>query len=113
MEVYVERAIFQLPKVLRPLFVALALLMTSQLEAAILQLRWQNTSTDHTGITIERQNGTSYVQIASVAPATQSYSDSGLSDGTTYCYRVRAVNAARHELVRNLGGEDVSYLLAP
>ena len=89
-----EREIFQLSKVLKPLFMALALLVTSQLEAAILQLRWQNTSTDHTGITIERQNGTSYVQIASVAPATQSYSDSGLSDGTTYCYRVRAVNAA-------------------
>jgi hypothetical protein len=27
--------------------------------------------------------------------------------------RVRSVNSARHEFIRNLGGEDVSYLLAP
>jgi hypothetical protein len=74
--------------------VILAMIVSSRLHAANLQLRWENTSTDQTAITIERQTGASYVQIASVAPTTQSYSDSGLSDGTTYCYRVRSVNPA-------------------
>ena len=80
-------------KLLELLFVVSVLLVSSRLQAANLQLRWQNTATDQTAITIERQNGVGYVQIASVAPTSQSYSDSGLSDGTTYCYRVRAINA--------------------
>lgn len=76
---------------------ALLALMTLALEstqAANLQLRWQNTSASQTGVTIERQNGASYVQIASVAATAQSFSDTGLNDGTTYCYRVRAFNSA-------------------
>jgi len=70
------------------------LLGASRVDAANLRLNWQNTSTNHLGITIERQNGTTYVQIASLAPTAQSFSDSGLNDGTTYCYRVRAFNSA-------------------
>jgi hypothetical protein len=61
--------------------------------AAILRLAWQDTSNNETGFKIERLSGSTYVQIATVAANTQSYSDSNLTAGASYCYRVRAFNA--------------------
>ncbi|MGH7854059.1 MAG: family 16 glycoside hydrolase [Candidatus Binatia bacterium] len=62
--------------------------------AATLRLSWQDNSSNETGFKIERMNGATYVQIASVAANVASYSDSNLTAGSTYCYRVRAFNAA-------------------
>jgi 3-keto-disaccharide hydrolase/Fibronectin type III domain len=61
--------------------------------AAILRLTWQDTSSEETGFKIERLNGSTYVQIATVDANTKSYSDSNLTAGVSYCYRVRAFNA--------------------
>ena len=61
--------------------------------AATLRLAWQDTSSDESGFKIERLNGSTYVEIASVAANIVSYSDSNLTGGTSYCYRVRAFNA--------------------
>lgn len=63
-------------------------------EAATLNLNWKDTSTNESGFRIERLNGANYVQIASVGANVQTYTDSGLTSGSTYCYRVRAFNAA-------------------
>ena len=58
-----------------------------------LRLSWSDNSTDETGFQIERRtlNGT-YSQIAMVGANVTAYSDSTVTPGTTYCYRVRAFN---------------------
>lgn len=62
--------------------------------AATLRLNWQDNSSNESGFKIERLNGSTYVEIASVAANVISYSESNLTSGTSYCYRVRAFNAA-------------------
>ncbi len=63
-------------------------------EAAQLSLTWTDNSTYEDGFQIERKtttNGT-FIQIAVLGPDTTAYTESGLADGTIYCYRVRAFN---------------------
>lgn len=63
-------------------------------EAVALRLNWQAGSSNGSGFKIERLNGSNYVEIASVAANVLSYSDANLTAGVSYCYRVRAFNAA-------------------
>lgn len=64
-----------------------------QASAAGLQLTWADNSTDETGFKIERRlSAGTFGIVASVAANVTSYSDSGLIDNTTYCYRVNAFN---------------------
>src|SRR5437867_2427314 len=73
--------------------------------AAQLQLTWTNNSTNEDGFKIERSTGTTgtFVQIGVTGPGVTSYTDSGLADATTYCYRVRAYNAAGDSDYTNVG----------
>ena len=59
-------------------------------------LTWTDNSNNEDGFKIERETGTSeaFTQIAAVRANVTSYNDSGLTSGTTYCYRVRAFNAS-------------------
>jgi hypothetical protein len=61
-----------------------------------LNLTWQDNSTNESGFQIERKVGAggSYAQIASVGVNINSYLNTGLVSGTTYCYRVRAANSS-------------------
>jgi titin len=60
-----------------------------------INLTWQDNSGDETGFEIERKTGSdSYAQIATVGANVVRYSDTDLSAGTTYYYRVRAYNTA-------------------
>jgi hypothetical protein len=61
-----------------------------------LKLTWQPSTGDIRGYRIERKIGTTgaFSQIASVGPQVSDYTDSGLTAGTTYCYRVQAFNDA-------------------
>lgn len=60
-----------------------------------IDLTWTDNADDETGFELERSpNGTSgWVQVATPAANAESYSDTGLSRGTTYYYRLRAVGA--------------------
>ena len=60
-----------------------------------INLTWTDTSKNKTGFKIERKNGTigTYSQIATVGASVTVYSDSGLTPGTTYYYKIRAYNA--------------------
>ena len=68
-------------------------LASEPVHAAALRLSWQDTSSSEAGFKIERLNGSTYLEIASVAANVVSYSDSNLTEGSTYCYRVRAFNS--------------------
>ena len=66
-----------------------------QASAAVLQLAWTDNSTDETGFNIERKVGTgTFALLVSVGANVVSYSDSSVTDNTTYCYRVNAFNGA-------------------
>jgi hypothetical protein len=72
--------------------------------AAQLGLTWTNNSTNEDGFKIERATGTTgtFAQIAITGANATSYSDSGLADATTYCYRVRAFNTAGDSAYSNV-----------
>jgi hypothetical protein len=64
--------------------------------AGQLTLTWADGSADEQGVSIERALGTpgTFREIVATGPDVTSYIDSSLADATTYCYRVRAFNAA-------------------
>src|SRR5207244_12980606 len=60
-----------------------------------ISLSWINNSPDDTGIEIDRKVGSgAYTVVAVVSPSTTNYIDTGLTPGTPYTYRVRAVSNA-------------------
>ncbi len=61
-----------------------------------IDLSWTDNSSNETGFKIERKTGSeeTYEEIATVGVNTTSYSNTGLSEATTYYYRVRAYNSA-------------------
>ncbi len=60
-----------------------------------INLTWTDTSNNEAGFKIERKTGSgNFVQIITVGPNTTVYSDTGLSTGITYTYRIRAYNDA-------------------
>jgi titin len=66
-------------------------LVATPISSSRIDLTWQDNSSDETGFKIERKTGSgSYFQIATVGADVTSYSNTFLSAGTTYYYRVRA-----------------------
>ena len=63
--------------------------------SASVYLNWTNAATNQTGFAVDRSadGGTTWTAVATVAPTVTAYTDTGLSTGTTYTYRVRATNA--------------------
>jgi len=58
-----------------------------------INLSWTDNSLNELGFKIERKSGSAtYTQIAIASRNATSYSDTGLSAGTTYTYRIRAYN---------------------
>jgi len=68
-------------------------LTATAISSVQIDLAWTDNSTDEDGFRIERsEDGTTFVQIATVATDVTTYSDAGLQPVTTYWYRVRAYN---------------------
>ncbi len=72
--------------------------------AAQLQLTWTDNSNNEDGFKIERGPATAgpFAQIATILANTTSYTDSGLADATTFCYRVRAFNSTGDSTYTNV-----------
>src|SRR5262245_33382761 len=91
---------FQLrSRLARTLFACLSLTTTiwvREAAAAQLSLKWTDTATNENGFKVERKAGTNgtYAQIAAIGANTTGYADTTATGGATYCYRVRAFNAA-------------------
>jgi hypothetical protein len=62
---------------------------------------WSDNSSNEDGFYLERDDGSGFVQIQSLAPGTISFNDPGLTDGTQYTYRVRAFNTAGNSAYSN------------
>lgn len=74
--------------------VAPSALAATPVSSTRIDLGWQDNSGNETGFKIERStNGVTFAQIATVAAGVTAYSDTGVTSGRTYTYRVRAFNA--------------------
>ena len=79
-----------------------------------INLSWTNTSTDQTGVKIERStDNVSFTQIAVTGATAVGYPDGGLSASTTYYYRVRATNASGDSPYSNTASATTSQSVAP
>jgi hypothetical protein len=69
-----------------------------------LKLSWVDNSGGEAGFTIQRAPSTTgpFVQIAQAPQGVISYTDTTVSLGTTYCYRVAAVNSAGMSAFSNI-----------
>lgn len=67
-------------------------------EAQQLTLTWTDTATDESGFKIERKQGPTgtFTQVGQVTANTATYVDTVPARNVSYCYRVRAFNAAGH-----------------
>src|SRR5262245_45729757 len=76
-------------------FVLAALIWHENVDAASLQLSWADNSQNEDGFDIERKtgNGGAFLALTTIPANQSSYTDTNLSNGTTYCYRVRAFNS--------------------
>ncbi|MBU0569010.1 fibronectin type III domain-containing protein [bacterium] len=70
-------------------------LIATAISSSQINLTWQDKSNNEDSFKIERKvEGETYSEIATVSANTTTYLDPGLSQGTTYCYRVKAYNSA-------------------
>jgi hypothetical protein len=66
-------------------------------------LSWSDNSGNESGFKIERStDGLIFTQIATTGANASSYTNSGLTSGTTYHYRVRAYNGAGDSAYSNV-----------
>lgn len=70
--------------------------LRSEVLAGQLTLNWGDNSSSEDGFKIERRSASSatFAQIATVGANVTFYTDAGLSNGASYCYRVQAFNSA-------------------
>ena len=65
-------------------------------------LTWNDNSGNESGFKVERKTGTgSYTEIASLAPNSNSYNNTGLTPSTSYTYRVYAYNGMGNSAYSN------------
>ena len=69
-------------------------LPASAISSSQVDLTWVDNAANESGFKVERKEGAggTYSQIGAVGSNIMSYSDTGLTLGTNYCYRVRAYN---------------------
>jgi len=81
-------------------------LVATPISASQINLSWSDNSSNETGFEIERCEGsgcTTFNPIGQVGAGATGFSNTGLSGGTTYTYRVRAFNAGGSSDYSNTG----------
>jgi hypothetical protein len=83
--------------------------LASPIDAPAVTLYWASDSSGAAGIQIERStpDTNSFVQIAVVDASATSFTDSGLTCGVSYFYRVRAYNSAGESPYSNVAGPTI------
>jgi len=87
-------------------------LVATAVSGSQIDLAWDDNATDETGYRVERSpNGsTNWSQIATLGVDANSYSNTGLSDGTTYYYRTYAFHATGQSGYSNVADATTSIL---
>jgi titin len=79
-----------------------------------INLAWTDASTNETGFRIERStDGTSFTQLTTTGANTTTYTNSGLTEGTLYYYRVRATNTAGNSAYSNTVSATTTISIPP
>jgi len=78
-------------------------LSATAVSATQINLTWTDNSNNETSFKIERKTGSggTYVQIATTGASAEFFSNTGLTAGTTYFYRVRASNSSGNSAYTN------------
>ncbi|MFH1227543.1 MAG: fibronectin type III domain-containing protein, partial [Planctomycetota bacterium] len=86
-----------------PLPSAVSGLVVTVASATQINLTWEDNSNSEDGVKIERKTGIAgnYAQIATTVADITSYQDTGVADGDTYYYRVRAFNDNGNSMYSN------------
>lgn len=78
-----------------------------------IQVGWSDNSGNETGFKLERDDGSGFVQIQLLAANATSFTDTGLSDGVQYSYRVRASNAVGDSAYSNTASATAAVTVTP
>jgi flagellar assembly factor FliW len=83
--------------------VAPSVLNSNAISNSQINISWTDNSNNEDGFKIERKTTSSgtYTEIAQVGPNIAAYSNTGLTGGTEYCYRVRSYNTAGNSTYTN------------
>jgi len=97
-----------------PLVVPPDNLAAAVVSLSAIDLSWEDVSLYEDGYKIERKQGSSgsYAQIATTSADVTSYSDTGLSSGTTYYYRVRAYDSSTDSAYSNEASATTTAVVA-
>jgi len=95
-------------------------LTATALSSSQIRLQWTDNATTESGFMIERKlDGGSYSQIGTASMNDETYNDVGLTELTTYYYRIRAFNVSGNSAYSNEaydttpeGGQPVEFLTA-
>ncbi len=83
--------------------------------ASSIALTWKDNSDNESGFKIERSTAptSSFTQIKTVAANTTTYTNTGLSSGVTYYYRIRAYNNSGDSFYSNVASDTTAVAIAP
>ena len=86
-------------------------LSTQSLNASKINLAWEDHSNYEGGYSVERKlsTGSSFETVATLAAGTESYTDTGLNEGTSYDYRVRAINEYGGSAFSNVSSAQTNF----
>ncbi|HWP81242.1 MAG TPA: FG-GAP-like repeat-containing protein [Bacteroidota bacterium] len=90
-------------------------LVATVISSTQIELTWTDNSSTEESFRVERKTGAggTYAEVAQLAPNTTRYLDGGLTTGTEYFYRVKAVNVSGSSLSNEVNATPVSLTIAP
>ncbi len=74
-----------------PAILAAPVLNATPLSSSAINLNWTDPNTAEIGYELQRMNGANWIEVTSTGPSVTHFTDGGLTQGTRYYYRVRAV----------------------
>ncbi|HEY5745891.1 MAG TPA: FG-GAP-like repeat-containing protein [Chryseolinea sp.] len=86
-------------------------LLAQSVNASKISLAWNDNTAYESGYEVERKlsSGGSFAKVATLAAGAKSYTDTGLSEGTSYDYRVRAILEYGASVYTNISNAQTNF----